>query len=655
MLSLVLPKGSLERATLQLFEDADLAVQRSSDVEYRAGIDDPRVSTVRILRPQEIPRYVAEGRFDLGVTGRDWVEETAADVVSLGELHYSKNTGDDVRIVLAVAADNPVASVEDLPAGVRVHTEYPELTRRYFAAHGITADVSLSYGATEAKVPDIADAVVELTETGRALRAAGLRILDTVLTSATELIAHPGAYRDPERRRAMEQLHTLLSGVLEARGRVLLKLNVDEAGLTPVLELLPALKAPTVSKLSGGDAYAVESVVAKTEINTLIPALKERARPASSRSPSPRSCTDGRPARPGRGFRHGPQGWAASRPTTATGSGSTAPDSATPAETSRSGPRCGSGSCPATWASGRPTRCGPQPDRAGVAATMPLRLRAGLTVPVRFAAGVHQRHMAHGLREVPEQPPGVGLVLLGQQSDVVAQPDEPLEQRPRVVEAAHERQVVGQPERARQEDPLTRRQPVDAAVRLVAAHEAVRHQLPLDGRHRAPHPQVVRRQEPDERDHQQAGVERRRPVGLHEAAPLGVVAVGEHVGVHLVPQGPQPVDVHREQGRVHLRRLHRPVERHPRHDLRVREVTPRAPHLPDPIVGLAPPVLEELHDRLPDAPHPGPGRYPEPAGHVQRVGDLAVHVELELLTTPRCRSAPDGTPRSRAASRARVR
>jgi ATP phosphoribosyltransferase len=275
MLNLVLPKGSLEAATLALFDDADLGVQRSSDVEYRATIDDPRVAGVRILRPQEIPRYVADGLFDLGVTGRDWVEETGADVVTLGELAYSKTTGRSVRLVLAVATDNPAASVDDLRDGVRVHSEYPELTRRYFADHGLQADVSLSYGATEAKVPDIADAVVELTETGRALRAAGLRVLDTVLTSSTVLIANPAAHENAAKRRAMEQLHTLLDGVLEARGKVLLKLNVDEGALAKVLDLLPALKAPTVSKLSGGDAYAVESVVAKAEINTMIPALKE--------------------------------------------------------------------------------------------------------------------------------------------------------------------------------------------------------------------------------------------------------------------------------------------------------------------------------------------------------------------------------------------
>jgi ATP phosphoribosyltransferase len=275
MLRIVLPKGSLEKATLQLFEDADLAVARSSDVDYKASIDDPRVVDVTILRPQEIPRYVADGLFDVGVTGRDWIEETSADVVTLTQLHYSKATARPIRMVLAVAGDADYESVKDLPQGVRVHTEYPELTRRFLVDHGVDAVVTLSYGATEAKIPEIADAVVEITETGRALRAAGLKVLDTILVSYTELIANPAAYEDPEKRRAMEQLQTLLTGALEARGRVLVKLNVDEANLQGVIDLLPALKSPTVSKLYGEDGYAVETVVAKNDINTLIPALKE--------------------------------------------------------------------------------------------------------------------------------------------------------------------------------------------------------------------------------------------------------------------------------------------------------------------------------------------------------------------------------------------
>ena len=275
MLRLVLPKGSLEKSTMALFDDADLAVRRSSDVDYKATVDDPRIQLVRILRPQEIPRYVAEGLFDLGITGRDWIEETASEVVSLGELHYSKATARPVSIVVAVGRDDPAQVVGDLPLGVRVATEYPELTRRFFEKRGIEADIRLSYGATEAKVPEIVDAVVELTETGRALLAAGLRVIDTIMISHTELIANPAAYDDPAKRHAMGQLHTLLQGTLEARGRVLVKLNVAEADLEAVIELLPSLRSPTVSKLFGTDAYAVETVVPKNEINTLIPALKD--------------------------------------------------------------------------------------------------------------------------------------------------------------------------------------------------------------------------------------------------------------------------------------------------------------------------------------------------------------------------------------------
>ena len=279
MLRLVLPKGSLEEATLRLFADADLSVQRSSDVAYRASIADPRIDEVRILRPQEIPVYVADGLFDLGITGRDWVEERGREVVSLGRLQYSKATPQPIRVVLAVAEQSPVQTLSDLtahPGTLRVSTEYPELTRRALRHHGIEADVSLSYGATEAKVPDIADAVVEITETGRALRAAGLRIIETLLVSHTELIANPAAAADPVKRHAMGQVLTLLQGTLEAREKVLVKLNVPAEQLAAVIGVLPALRAPTVSELSGGGAYALETVVPKADINTLIPALKDQ-------------------------------------------------------------------------------------------------------------------------------------------------------------------------------------------------------------------------------------------------------------------------------------------------------------------------------------------------------------------------------------------
>ena len=275
MLKLVLPKGSLEKSTLELFEAADLPVRRSSDVAYKASVADPRISDVRILRPQEIPVYIADGLFDVGITGRDWVEETGSDVVSLGELQYSKATSLPIRVVLAVGGDAPYQSVADLPQGVRVSTEYPELTRRFFTDAGIEARIALSYGATEAKVPDIVDAVVEITETGRALRAAGLRIIDTLLTSYTELIANPAAAADAKKRHAMGQIYTLLQGVLEARGKVLVKLNVGADALDKVIEILPAMKAPTVNELFRGAGYAVETVVPRSEINILIPALRD--------------------------------------------------------------------------------------------------------------------------------------------------------------------------------------------------------------------------------------------------------------------------------------------------------------------------------------------------------------------------------------------
>lgn len=275
MLRLVLPKGSLERPTLDLFEAADLAVTRSSDVDYRATVADPRISEVRILRPQEIARYVADGVFDVGITGRDWIEEPNCEVVTLGVLQYSKRSANPYNIVVAVPDDAPYERVEDLPQGVRVSTEYPELTRRYFEKKGITADVRLSYGATEAKVPDIVDCIVDGTETGRAMRAAGLRVIDTILASYTELIANPEAYEDATKRHAMHQIRTLLEGAMEARGKVLVKLNVAERDLARVIELLPSMKAPTVAQLFGDGGYAVETVVPKGEINTLIPALKD--------------------------------------------------------------------------------------------------------------------------------------------------------------------------------------------------------------------------------------------------------------------------------------------------------------------------------------------------------------------------------------------
>ena len=272
---------------------------RSSSVDYRATIDDPRVAEVRILRPQEIPVYVAEGLFDLGITGRDWVEETAE---RRREPRRARVLEGDVatrsRVVVAVAEDSEVERVEDLPDGVRVTSEYPELTRRFFAERGVQADVRLSYGASEAKIPDIADCVVDITETGRALRAAGLRVIDTILTSYTEVIANPTSYADPAKRTAMEQLMTLLHGALEARGKVLLKLNVTAEHRDAVLAVLPSAKSPTVNQLANGD-YAIESVVAEGTASTWSsrPSPKP-VPPTCSRSRSARSSTDAPDERP---------------------------------------------------------------------------------------------------------------------------------------------------------------------------------------------------------------------------------------------------------------------------------------------------------------------------------------------------------------------
>jgi ATP phosphoribosyltransferase len=275
MLAVVLPKGSLEKQVLELFSSADLTVIRGGDRDYHAKVDDPRIDKVRFLRPQEIPTYVAEGLFDLGIAGRDWVEETNSDVEVLGELRYSKASSRPFKIVLAIPQDSPHATVADLPQGVRVSTEYPELTRRYLEGYGIEADIRLSYGATEAKVPDIVDCIVDGTETGRALRAANLKVIGEVLISYTALFANKAAFADPDKRHAMEQLKTLLDGVMEARGNVLVKLNVAEPDLDAVIALLPSMKSPTVSKLFGDGGFAVETVVAKATINTLIPALKD--------------------------------------------------------------------------------------------------------------------------------------------------------------------------------------------------------------------------------------------------------------------------------------------------------------------------------------------------------------------------------------------
>jgi ATP phosphoribosyltransferase len=274
MLKLVIPKGSLERATLELLETADLRLYRGSDREYRGTIDDPRIDSVMLLRPQEIPTYVEDGFFDIGVTGEDWVAETGANVVSVTALEYSKSTDRPVKIVLAVPRDAGVTSPDQIKPDSRISTEYPNLTRAYFEELGIPVRIFLSYGATEAKVPAIVDAIVDVTETGATLRRNGMDIVDVILESRTYLIANPDAYADSDKRRAIDELTILLQGAIAARGRVLVKLNVDESKVDDMVALLPAMRAPTVSRLAEPGYFAIETIVPKSAINTLIPQLK---------------------------------------------------------------------------------------------------------------------------------------------------------------------------------------------------------------------------------------------------------------------------------------------------------------------------------------------------------------------------------------------
>ena len=276
MIDLVLPKGSLEADTLKLFEQADLPVRRATDRDYNAAIPDPRIGKVKILRPQEIARAVQHGYFDLGITGHDWVLEPDADVYEVMDLGFNRGGAAMARIVLAVPDDAGIHQPEDVPAGSRISTEYVNLTRRYFERLGIPVEVLLSYGATEAKIPELADAIVDLTESGSSLRRAGCRIVGTLAETSTRLIANRAAWDDPAKRQAIDEIRTLLAGVLAARGKVLIKMNVPEARLPDVIGILPAMKSPTVSHLFGTSYYAVETVVVKSEINLLIPELKKR-------------------------------------------------------------------------------------------------------------------------------------------------------------------------------------------------------------------------------------------------------------------------------------------------------------------------------------------------------------------------------------------
>ncbi|MCX6692316.1 MAG: ATP phosphoribosyltransferase [Methanoregula sp.] len=274
MITIALPKGSLEAQTLQLFREADLEVKRT-DRDYNPRIDDARIGKVKILRPQEIPTFVDKGYFDIGISGLDWVRETGSDVVEVAKLSYSKTGEGNVRIVVAVHRDELIDSVEQIRPGSRVTTEYPELTKKFFSSLTIPVQLFHSFGASEAKVPDLMDVVVDLTETGTTLRRNGLKIIGQIMESYTVIIANKASWAEPQKRKEIEEIRTLLSGVIEARHKVLLTMNVPSQSMERIVAALPAMKKPTVSRLHGIDFYSIQTVVPKSMVNYLIPKLKE--------------------------------------------------------------------------------------------------------------------------------------------------------------------------------------------------------------------------------------------------------------------------------------------------------------------------------------------------------------------------------------------
>jgi len=271
-LKLGIPKGSLEQATIELFRRAGFAITATAR-SYFPAIDDPEIECM-LIRAQEMARYVEDGVLDAGLTGKDWILECGAEVQVVADLIYAKQSFGKVRWVLAVPEGAPFQSVHDL-RGKTIATELVAVTRRYLAAHGVEARVEFSWGATEAKPPELADAIVEVTETGSSLRANKLRIIDTVLESNTQFIANVQAWQNRWKKQKILDLKTLLEGALNALGKVGLMLNVHKDNLGAVLEVLPALKKPTISHLSDPDWLAVNTVLEETTVRTIIPRLKQ--------------------------------------------------------------------------------------------------------------------------------------------------------------------------------------------------------------------------------------------------------------------------------------------------------------------------------------------------------------------------------------------
>jgi ATP phosphoribosyltransferase len=270
-LKLGLPKGSLEDATYNLFKKAGFRITTASRSFY-PSVDDEELEII-LFRPQEMSRYVEDGIIDAGLTGYDWIMENRSQVVEINALTYSKQTNRPVRWVLAVHNDSPFKSVKDLK-GKKIVTELVNATKDYLAKHGVEAEVEFSWGATEAKPPKLADAIVEATETGSSLRANNLRIVDTVLTSTTRFIANKQSWEDPWKKNKLENISLLLTGAIAAEDKVGLKMNVAEKDLEKILKLLPALKNPTVAPLSTKGWFDVETIIDEKVVRALIPELK---------------------------------------------------------------------------------------------------------------------------------------------------------------------------------------------------------------------------------------------------------------------------------------------------------------------------------------------------------------------------------------------
>jgi ATP phosphoribosyltransferase len=271
-LKLGIPKGSLETATIELFRRAGFAITTSSR-SYFPGIDDPEIECM-LIRAQEMARYVEDGILDAGLTGRDWIEENAAQVVAVADLIYAKQSFGKVRWVLAVPEASEFHSVNDLNGKI-IATELVATTKRYLASHGVNAKVEFSWGATEVKPPVLADAIVEVTETGSSLRANNLKIIDTVMESNTQLIANGRSWEEPRKRRKLEDIKMLLEGAMNALGKVGLMLNVHKNDLAAVLSVLPALKRPTISHLSDEEWLAVNTILDESTVRDIIPRLKQ--------------------------------------------------------------------------------------------------------------------------------------------------------------------------------------------------------------------------------------------------------------------------------------------------------------------------------------------------------------------------------------------